>query len=68
MEKYSIELLLKDELGNIISNQSKELKIKENSFDDIENEIYNFRVEELPKLEKSMLENEQNKFKKNKKN
>lgn len=68
MEKYSIELVLKDEFGNVIKNLNKEIKIKENSFDDIESEIYNFRKEELPELQKLILESEQSKFKKNKKN
>ncbi len=64
MEIYKLDLVLRDSSGNIISEINRDIRIKSNSFDDIERKLYDFRVKELPSFQKSLLENEQLKYKK----
>lgn len=61
----SIEIILRDENGNIIDGEKKriyELNIASDSFHDIEGGVEDFKKKALPDIEADLLKEEQRKF------
>lgn len=59
----SIEVIIRDDAGNIISQMpAKAVKLKNASLDTIEAEVENWRKEALPKIEAQLLHQAQTEF------
>ena len=68
MSKYKVKIILEDESGNIVNKSEKEIKVKDNNFNDIDLELFKLKNEIIPEIEGNIFELEQKEYKKNKKN
>ena len=68
MSKYKLRIILENELGEVVNEREKEIKVRDNNFSDVELEVYRLRKEIIPELEGNIFELEQKEYKKKKKN
>lgn len=67
MSKYKIKIVIEGENGEVLKTREKEIKVRDNNFNDIDLEVYKFKNEIIPEISKNIFELEQTEYKKNKK-
>ena len=51
MSKYKIKIILENESGEIVNEREKEIKVKDNNFNDIDLELFKLKNEIIPEIE-----------------
>lgn len=67
MSKYKIKIVIEGENGEVLKTREKEIKVRDNNFNDIDLEVYKFKNEIIPEISENIFELEQTEYKKNKK-